>query len=320
MERPLKVFTGQSNPILAQDICDHLGVPLGRSTTRRFSNDNIEVQFKESLREADVFIVQSLASNGEYNVSDSVIELLLMINAAQSSSAARVTAVIPYFSYARSDKKDAPRIPIAARVMADMIHTAGANRALMMTLHSPQVHGFFSIPVDHLTAEVVIANHFITRLPSLEDTVVLAPDAGDIKRASSLADRLNTPIAFIDKRRVSDTRVEARGLIGDVKGKRVLIVDDEFATGGTMAEAVATVKEAGASAVHIAVSHGVYVGPAVERIKEMDIEECVSTDSCYVSPEKLAACDKIKVLTVAPLFAEAIHRIHTGDSVSSMFT
>ena len=190
----------------------------------------------------------------------------------------------------------------------------------MMTLHSPQVHGFFSIPVDHLTAEVVIANHFITRLPSLEDTVVLAPDAGDIKRASSLAERLNTPIAFIDKRRVSDTRVEARGLIGDVKGKRVLIVDDEISTAGSLVEAVATVKEAGASIVHVAVSHGVYVGPAVERIMVLDIEECVSTDSCFISPAKLAATSKLKVLSVAPLFAEAIHRIHTGDSVSSMFT
>jgi ribose-phosphate pyrophosphokinase len=320
MERPLMVFSGQSNPVLAQEICDHIGIPLGRSMTRRFSNDNIEVQFKESLREADVFIVQSLCGNGEYNVSDSIVELLLMVSAAKSASANRVTAVIPYFSYARSDKKDHPRIPIAARVMADMIQVAGADRALMMTLHSPQVHGFFSIPVDHLTAEVVIGNHFMTTISNLEDAVVLAPDAGDIKRASSLAERLGCGIAFIDKRRVSDTRVEARGLIGEVKDKIVLIVDDEISTAGSIVEAVSVIKEAGAKEVHVAVSHGVYVGPAVQRIRDLDVAECVSTNTCYVSPEKLSMTDKLKVLSVGSVFAEAIQRIHTGESVSTMFT
>jgi ribose-phosphate pyrophosphokinase len=319
MEHPLMVFAGQSNPQLAQEICDHIGIPLGKSSTKRFSNDNIEVQFTESLREADVFIVQSLAGNGDFNVSDSVLELLLMISAAKSASANRVTAVIPYFSYARSDKKDHPRIPIAARLMADLIHTAGADRALMMTLHSPQVHGFFSIPVDHLSAEVVIGNHFMTHMENLEDAVVLAPDAGDIKRASSLAERLNCGIAFIDKRRVSDTRVEARGLIGDVKNKVVLIVDDEISTAGSLVEAVSVVKEAGAREIHVAVSHGVYVGPAVERIKGLDIVECVSTNTCLIGPEKLSQTDKLKVLSVGSVFAEAIQRIHTGESISSMF-
>lgn len=314
------VFSGQSNPALANEVCDHIGISLGHSKTRRFSNENIEVQFLQSLREADVFIIQSMCGNGEYNVSDSILELLLMISAAKSASANRVTAVIPYFSYARSDKKDHPRIPIAARVMADMIQVAGADRALMMTLHSPQVHGFFSIPVDHLTAEVVIANHFITRLPNLEDAVVLAPDAGDIKRASSLAERLGAGIAFIDKRRVSDTRVEARGLIGEVKDRVVLLVDDEISTAGTLGESVSVVKEMGAKEVHVAVSHGVYVGPAVQRIREMDIAECVSTNTCFVSPEKLAMTDKLKVLSVGSVFAEAIQRIHTGESVSTMFT
>ncbi len=313
------VFAGQSNPQLAQEICDHIGIPLGKSSTKRFSNDNIEVQFTESLREADVFIVQSLAGNGDFNVSDSVLELLLMINAAKSASANRVTAVIPYFSYARSDKKDHPRIPIAARLMADLIDTAGADRALMMTLHSPQVHGFFSIPVDHLSAEIVIGNYFMTHMDHLEDAVVLAPDAGDIKRASSLAERLNCGIAFIDKRRVSDTRVEARGLIGDVKGKVVLIVDDEISTAGTLGESVSVVKEAGAHEVHVAVSHGVYVGPAVERIKNLDIVECVSTNTCFIGSDKLAQTDKLKVLSVGSVFAEAIQRIHTGESISSMF-
>jgi ribose-phosphate pyrophosphokinase len=315
----MKVFTGQANPELAQDICDALGIPLGKSMSRRFSNDNIEVQFQESLREADVFIVQSLSGNGKFNVSDSLIELLLMIDAARGASAARITAVMPYFSYARSDKKDSPRISIAARLVADLLETAGADRVLTMTLHSPQVHGFFRIPTDHLSAEPVIANHFITHIPNLEDAVVLAPDAGDIKRASSLAERLGAGIAFIDKRRVSDTRVEARGLIGDVAGKCVLIVDDEISTAGSLIEAVSVIKEAGAKEIHVAVSHGVYVGPAVERIAGLDIVECVSTNSCFVSPEKLAATDKLKVLSVAPLFAEAITRIHTGESIAEMF-
>jgi ribose-phosphate pyrophosphokinase len=195
MERPMKVFTGKANPQLAQEICDNLGIPLGKSVSRHFSNDNIEVQFKESLREADVYIVQSLSGNGDFNVSDSVMELLLMMDAARGASAARITAVIPYFSYARSDKKDSPRISIAARLVADLLQTAGADRVLTMTLHSPQVHGFFSIPADHLSAEPVIANHFITHIHNLEDAVVLAPDAGDIKRASSLAERLGAGIA-----------------------------------------------------------------------------------------------------------------------------
>jgi ribose-phosphate pyrophosphokinase len=319
MDRPLKVFTGKSNPDLANAICKELGIPLGQSETQRFSNDNLQVKFKESLREGDIFIVQSLSANGEFNVSDSIMELLLMIDAAKTSSAARVTAVIPYFSYARSDKKDEARIPIAARVVADMLQTAGADRVLTMTLHSPQVHGFFKIPVDHLTAEVVLANYFATHLNSLEDTVVLAPDAGDIKRASSFAGRLDTGLAFIDKRRVSDTKVESRGLIGDVKGKTVLIVDDEVSTAGTLVEAVDVIKNAGAKAVYVAVSHGVYAGPAVERIKNLDIVEMIATDTVLIGPEKTSQTDKLKVVTVAPIFAEAIHRIHTGESISSMF-
>jgi ribose-phosphate pyrophosphokinase len=260
--------------------------------------------------------VQSMAGD----VSDTIMELLLMIDAAKGASAARVTAVIPYFSYARSDKKDAPRIPIAGRLVADLIQTAGADRVLTMTLHSPQVHGFFKIPVDHLSAEVVIANHFITKLDDVRSSVVLAPDAGDIKRASHLAQRLDSPLAFIDKRRVSDTRVEARSLIGDVRDKRVLIVDDEISTAGSLVEAVNAAKEAGAGDVHVATTHGVYVGPAVERIRDMDVVEVASTNTVFVSPEKLAQTDKLKVLTVAPLFAEAIYRIHTGESVSTMFS
>jgi ribose-phosphate pyrophosphokinase len=320
-ERPLKVFSGRSNPKLAQEICDHIGIPLGNSDTQRLSNDNFIARYQESLREADVFIVQSLSSNPHtgFNVSDSLMELLLMIDAAKGASAARVTAVVPYFSYSRSDKKDEPRISIAARLVADILETAGADRLLTMTLHSPQVHGFFKIPVDHLSAEVVLCNHFVTGIDDLHDAVILATDAGDIKRASSMARRLEVPLAFIDKRRVSDTAVVARGLIGDVKNKIVLIVDDEISTAGSLVEAVKAVRDAGAREIRVAVTHGVYVGPAVDRIKTLDAIEVVSTDTVFVTPEKVTGTNKLKVVSVAPLFAEAIQRIHTGDSISTMF-
>nr|WP_183985531.1 ribose-phosphate pyrophosphokinase [Deinobacterium chartae] len=309
------VFSGQSNTRLASAICANLGIPLGRSETLKFSNDNLMVRYKESLREGDVFIVQSLSAP----VSDSIMELLLMIDAAKSASAGRVTAVIPYYSYARSDKKDEARISIGGRLVADLIEAAGADRVLTMTLHSPQVHGFFKIPVDHLSAEVVIANHLITHVDGVEEGVVLAPDAGDIKRASALARRLNCNLAFIDKRRVSDTRVEARSLIGDVAGRKVFIVDDEISTAGSLVQAVNIAKESGAGEVYVATTHGVYVGPALERINSLDVVEVASCNTVDVSDEKRQECPKLSVLDVAPLFAETIHRIHTGESVSVLF-
>ncbi|RTH05576.1 ribose-phosphate pyrophosphokinase [Thermus scotoductus] len=310
MDRPLLIFSGQSNKPLAQAIADALGLPLGKSTTQRFANDNLFVRFEESLREGDVFIVQSLTPP----VQDHLMELLMMVDAAKGASAARVTAVIPYFSYARSDKKDAPRISIAARLIADLLQTAGADRVLTMTLHSPQVHGFFKVPVDHLSAEPVIANHFATRV-DLENAVVVAPDAGDLKRASSLARRLRLPLAFIDKERVSDTEVRVRMLVGEVKGKTALIVDDEISTAGSLVEAVEALLQAGAKEVYAAATHGVYVGPALERIAQSPVKEVAATDTC---PPKEGP--KLKTLPVAPIFAEAIWRIHRGESVSSLFT
>lgn len=310
MDRPLLIFSGQSNRPLAQAIAEALGLPLGKSTTLRFANDNLFVRFEESLREGDVFIVQSLTPP----VQDHLMELLMMVDAAKGASAARVTAVIPYFSYARSDKKDAPRISIAARLIADLLQTAGADRVLTMTLHSPQVHGFFKIPVDHLSAEPVIANHFATRV-DLENAVVVAPDAGDLKRASSLARRLRLPLAFIDKERVSDTEVRVRMLVGEVKGKTALIVDDEISTAGSLVEAVEALLQAGAKEVYAAATHGVYVGPALERITKSPVKEVAATDTCLPKEGP-----KLKTLTVAPLFAEAIWRIHRGESVSSLFT
>ncbi len=315
-DRPLLVFSGQSNCALAEEICDHLGIPLGKSETQRFTNDNLIVRYKESLREADVFVVQSFTTP----VSDSIMELLLLIDAAKSASAARVTAVIPYYSYARSDKKDEPRISIAGRLVADLVQASGADRVLTMTLHSPQVHGFFKIPVDHLSAEMVLARHFEHTVPNVREGVVLAPDAGDIKRASALARRLGCGLAFIDKQRTGDTSVEARLLVGDVRGKPVVIVDDEIATAGSLVEAVALAKQSGAADVHVGVTHGVYTGPAVERIRDLDVREVCSTNTVRVPEAKVEASgNKLCTLTVAPLFAKAIRHIHTGESVSTLF-
>ncbi|PYE56425.1 ribose-phosphate diphosphokinase [Deinococcus yavapaiensis] len=313
---PLLVFSGQSNCTLAEEICTELGIPLGKSQTEKFSNDNLVVRFSESLREADVFIVQSFTTP----VSDSIMELLLMIDAAKSASAARVTAVVPYYSYARSDKKDEPRISIAGRLVADLLQASGADRFLTMTLHSPQVHGFFKIPVDHLSATVVISNHIKSVVPNAHEGVVLAPDAGDIKRASAIARRLDAGLAFIDKRRTSDTTVNARALIGDVRGKNVFIVDDEIATAGSLVEAVNLAKEMGAADVYVAVTHGVYTGPAVERIRDLDVVEVCSTNTVLVPKGKIEGSNgKLRTLSVAPLFAQAIRNIHTGASVSTLF-
>ena len=313
---PLLVFSGQSNRPLAEEICQHLGTTLGKSETIKFTNDNLIVQYTESLREGDVFIVQSFSTP----VSDAIMELMLMIDAAKSASAGRVTAVIPYYSYARSDKKDAPRISIAGRLVADLLQAAGADRILTMTLHSPQVHGFFKVPVDHLSSDLVIADHLRRRVPDAHTGVVLAPDSGSIKRASSIARRLNCGLAFIDKQRLTDTQVEPRALIGDVKGKAVYIVDDEISTAGSLVEAVNFAKRVGAGSVYVAVTHGVYTGPAIERIAALDAVEVTSTNTVHVPQSKIdGSGGKLHVMSVAQLFANAITNIHTGESVSTLF-
>ena len=313
---PLLVFSGQSNRPLAEEICKHLNIPLGNSETIKFTNDNLIVQYTDSLREGDVFLVQSFSTP----VSDAIMELLLMIDAAKSASAGRVTAVIPYYSYARSDKKDAPRISIAGRLVADLLQAAGADRILTMTLHSPQVHGFFKVPVDHLSSDLVIADHLRRRVPDAHTGVVLAPDSGSIKRASSIARRLNCGLAFIDKQRLTDTQVEPRALIGDVRGKAVYIVDDEISTAGSLVEAVNFAKRVGAGSVYVAVTHGVYTGPAIERIAALDAVEVTSTNTVHVPQSKIdASGGKLHVMSVAQLFANAITNIHTGESVSTLF-
>ena len=309
MKDPLKVFTGTANPELAAAVCKDLGIPLGRAQTSTFSNDNLFVQIGENVRERDCFVIQPLRT------SENIVELLLMLDALRSASAKRITAVMPYYSYARSDKKDMPRISIAARLIADLLVTAGANRMLTMTLHSDQVQGFFSVPCDHLAPTPLFCQYF--QQWDLTNFTVLAPDAGSAKRAGSFASRLNLPLGFVDKRRVSDTRVEVRSVVGEVKGKHVIIFDDEIAAAGSLAENVKALQAFGAADIYAGATHGVLSGPASERIMELPVKQVVVTDTLAIPPAK--RIPKLSVLSVAPLFAEAIKRIHTGESVSEMF-
>jgi len=311
MHDQLRIFTGSGNPRLTRDICDYLGLPLGRANITRFSNENIFVQIEENVRERDCFVVQPLSSP----VSENLVELLIMLDALRSASASRITAVIPYYSYARSDKKDMPRISVAARLVADLLGTAGATRVLTMTLHSEQVQGFFSVPTDHLTATPIIARHF--QEMGQEDFVAVAPDAGSARRAGAYATRLGIPLALVDKRRVNDQKVELRAVVGDVVGKSVIIFDDEIATGTSLLETVNVLASVGVRAVYAGCTHGVLCGLAIGRIAASPLQQVVVTDTVPLAPEK--RIDKITVLSVAPLFGEAIKRIHTGESVSSLF-
>lgn len=308
----LKIFSGSANPKLAESICRRLGIGLSRLAISRFSNDNLFVQIQENVRETDVFVVQPFSAP----VGDSILELFIILDALRSASARRITAVIPYFSYARSDKKDAPRISIAGRLMADLVKTAGANRVLTMDLHSEAVHGFFSVPVDHLTAIPYFADHFRERL-DLANVVVVATDAGGAKRAGRFASRMHLPMAIIDKRRMADTEVVQGLVVGDVKGRDAIIFEDEISTGGTLVASVKTLTAAGVKSVHVGATHGVLCGPAVDRLKDSSIESVVVTDTVHLPREKQV--DKIFTLSVAPLFAEAIRRIHTGESVGALF-
>jgi len=312
MTPDLKIFSGSNNTGLAQSICDTLGIPLSRLDVSHFSNDNLFVQIKENVREKDVFVVQPFTAP----VGDTVLELFIILDALRSASARRITAVIPYFSYARSDKKDAPRISITGRLMADLIKTAGANRILTMDLHSDAVHGFFSVPVDHLTAIPYFVDHFREHL-DLDNAVVVATDAGGAKRAGRFADRIHLPMAIIDKRRVADTKVVQGLVVGDVKGKDAIVFEDEISTGGTLAASARTLQAAGVNSIHVGATHAVLCGPAVARLDESPIESVVVTNTVYLAPEKRK--EKVKVLSVAPLFAETIRRIHTGESVGALF-
>ncbi|RLC94783.1 MAG: ribose-phosphate diphosphokinase [Chloroflexi bacterium] len=308
----LKVFTGNAHPDLAHGICEYLGIPLGRAEVFEFSNENIFVRLLEHIRERDVFVVQSICSP----VNKSLMELLIMLDTVKRASAGRVTAVVPYYAYSRTDKKDQPRVPITARLVADLLTVAGANRVLTVDLHAGQIQGFFHIPVDELTALYLLSGYF--RDKALDDLVVVATDIGISKRARDMAAKLNAPLAIIEKRRVGNAeRVDTLNVIGDVKGKCALTVDDEIDTAGSLTGAVEALLEQGAKEVYSCCTHAVLSGSAVERIAESPVKEVVVTDTVPVTGRK--KLDKITVLSMAPLLGEAIRRIHTGQSMGAMF-
>jgi len=309
----LCIFSGSAHPELAEEICALRGVPLSPSVTQHFHNNNLYVQLQETVRERDVFIVQPFYPP---SVSDRVLELLLMLDAARSASAERVTAVIPYYSYSRSDKKDEPRISIAGRLIADLLATAGAHHVLTMTLHAHQVHGFFSVPTDHLSSMPVFASYFQDK--DLTDTTVVTPDIGHAKRGAKLARQLGLPLAAVSKKRINDNKVVVDGLIGEVRGKRVILADDEIAAGTSMVEAIKLLRTYGVTEVTLVCTHGIFCGPAIENLRAIpEIKAIVTTNTVPIPPEK--RIKGMEVLSVAPLFAEAIRRIHEGESMQPLF-
>lgn len=308
----LKVFTGNTHPALAQGICDYLGIPLGNAEVFEFSNENTFVRILENVRERDVFAIQPISSP----VNKSVMELLIMLDALRRASAGRITAVVPYFGYGRTDKKDQPRVPITARLIADMITVAGANRLVTVDLHAGQIQGFFTIPVDELTALYILSKYFEDK--ALENLVVVATDIGISKRARDFAQRFNAPLAIIEKRRVGNTdEAKTLNIIGEVKGMRTLLFDDEIATAGSLVAAADALKENGATEINACCTHPVFSNAAIERIASSPIKEVVVTDTIPIRESN--KCDKITVLSIASLLGEAIHRIHGGLSVGAMF-
>ncbi len=312
MSQDLVLFSGNSNPELAQSIAKHLNLPLGNAVVRNFSDGEIWVEVEENVRGRDCFIIQSTS----HPVNRNIMELLIMVDALKRASARRITAVIPYYGYARQDRKSAPRTPISAKLVADILTTAGTQRVLTMDLHAGQIQGFFNIPVDNLFAMPVMIKHLQPLCDS--DTIIVSPDAGGTERARAYAKRLDTALAIIDKRRTGPNVADVMHIIGDVKGKRAVIVDDMVDTAGTLTKGVEALLKHGARSVIACATHGVLSGPAIQRIEESPIESLVVTDSIPLSPEA-QACSKIKVLSVAELLAEAIKRISEEASVSSLF-
>ena len=308
----LKVFTGNAHPALAQGICDYLDIPLGQAEVFEFTNENIFVRILENVRERDVYVIQPISSP----VNKNLMELLIMLDALRRASAARITAVVPYFGYGRTDKKDQPRVPITARLIADMITVAGANRLLTVDLHAGQIQGFFTIPVDELTALYMLGNYFETK--ALENLVVVATDIGITKRARDLAERLSTPLAIIEKRRVGNVnRAETLNIIGDVAGMQALLIDDEIDTAGSLVTAAAALRRAGATEIYACCTHPVFSRSASKRIANSPIKEVVVSDTIPIQESKRN--EKITVLSMASLLGETIHRIHAGLSVGAMF-
>ena len=308
----LKVFTGNAHPALARGICDYLGIPLGQAEVFEFPNENIFVRILENVRSRDVFVVQPLASP----VNKSLMELLIIMDALKRASAERITAVVPYYAYGRTDKKDQPRVPITARLVADLITVAGANRMLTVDLHAAQIQGFFNIPVDELTALYILSRYFQEK--KIQDLVVVATDIGISKRARDFAARLEAPLAIIEKRRTGNiSQAETLNIIGDVKGMRAVTFDDEIDTASSLEGAVTALLEEGAREVYACGTHPILTPPALPRIRNSPVREVVVTDTVPV-PEK-KRLGKITVLPIAPLLGEAISRIHTGKSIGEMF-
>ncbi|QKV77036.1 ribose-phosphate pyrophosphokinase [Amycolatopsis sp. Hca4] len=310
--REIAVFSGSAHPELAEEICQHLGVPLRPVEIQRFANDCLEVQLQANCRERDVFIIQPLVKP----VQEHLVELLLMLDAARGASASRITAVMPHYSYARSDKKDAPRISIGGRLVADLLVTAGASRVLAMTLHSPQVHGFFSVPVDHLHALQELAKHF--RQYDLSRATVVSPDLGNAKEASHFARLLGVQVAAGAKERFPDDRVQITSVIGEITGRDVIVLDDEIAKGSTVLELLDRLAELHPRSIRVACTHGLFAAKAIERIgSRPEVLEIVCTNTVPVPEEERT--EKLKILSIAPAMAEAIRRIHNGESVSALF-
>jgi ribose-phosphate pyrophosphokinase len=308
--REIVVFSGSAHRQLASAICDSLGVKLSSVDIVRFSNDCLQAQLQANCRQRDVYIVQPLVPPTQ----EHLMELLLMIDAAKGASAAQITAVIPHYAYARSDKKDASRISLGGRLVADLLSTAGVTRVLTMTLHAPQVHGFFSVPVDHLTALGVLAEHF--RGEDLTNAMVVSPDLGNAKTATQFARLLGLPVAAGSKQRLADDRVVIDAIVGDVTGKRAIVLDDEIATGSSIIELLEKLEELGCTEAAVACTHGLFVGKAVQRLRDHPMVTQVVTTDTVPAP---ADWPELKVRSVSELFAEAISRVHAGESVSSLF-
>lgn len=308
----LKIFTGNAHPTLAKAVTEYLGIPLGNCEVFQFSNENIFVRIMENVRSLDTFVIQPICSP----VNKNLVELLIMIDALKRASAERITAVIPYYGYGRTDKKDQPRVPITARLIADLLTVAGANRLLTVDLHASQIQGFFNIPVDELTA-LDLLNTYATK-KKIRNPVVVATDIGVSKRARDMATKLGAPLAIMEKRRIGNMdQIETLNIIGDVEGKIAFTIDDEIDTAGSLVNTATTLMAQGAKEVYAYCTHPIFTGPAIQRIASSLIKEVVVTDTVPVSDEKKLS--KITVLPIAPLLGEAIHRIHTGKSIGAMF-
>ncbi len=313
MKNNLLVFSGNSNRKLALDICKSLGIKLGNASIDTFSDGEIRVKLNENVRGHDVFVVQSTCSPS----NDSLMELLIMIDALKRASAERITAVLPYFGYARQDRKDQPRVPITAKLVANLLTVAGADRVLTVDLHAGQIQGFFDIPLDHLYAFTILTEH-IKRMKLNSKLVIVSPDVGGIKTARAYAKSLKCELAIVDKRRVNDKEAEVMHIMGDVEGKHAVIVDDMVATAGSLVEAVEAIKRKGALNVYAAITHPVLCGPALERIRKSSLKELIVTDTIPIPKEKMLP--NIRVLSVASILGEAIKRIHCAESISVLFT